>query len=233
MATTAYTDGLIQKAFENGYGREGVEVTSIQCLNAHLLGHAFKYHETSNKIVGVYPYRIGYNDTDGESRTIEVMVKAKPDQDSIIRVYQGLLDQCGIKLESNLSELLRDSDYWTPNLKEAVLFRDFEQKLTPYLPRSIGVYIEELSSYTLRLEEKLPAGSVILDPDDDTTKLWEPSFFSITLAGMADVHARFYNKYQPLLDTGYLFVCDTEVMGKPVNYGRRFSNCCRLPTVRS
>ncbi|MEJ2587029.1 MAG: phosphotransferase [Deltaproteobacteria bacterium] len=174
----------------------------------------FKYKGTSNKIVGVYPYRIGYNDKNGESRTIDVMVKAKPDQESILRVYQGLLDRCGIKLESSLSDLLRNSDYWTPNLKEAVLFKDFERDLTPYLPRSIGVYMEASSSYTLRLEETLPIGSVILDPDDDTTKQWAPAFFPITLAGLAEVHGRFLNNYQPLLDTGYFFVCDTKVMGQ-------------------
>lgn len=216
------TDRLIQKAFENGLGHEGFEVTGIQCLDDRLVGHAFKYRGTSNKIVGVYPYRIGYTHRNGESRTVDVMVKAKPDQESILRVYQGLLDQCGVKLESSLSELLRNSDYWTPNLKEAVLFRDFERELTPYLPRSIGVYMEEASSYTLRLEEKLPAGSVILDPDDDTTKDWEPSFFPITLSALADVHARFLNNYQPLLDTGYFFVCEAEVMGQARELWRAF-----------
>jgi hydroxymethylglutaryl-CoA reductase (NADPH) len=210
----SYSDRFIRKAFENGLGREGCEVTSIRCLNAHLVGHAFKYKGTSNKIVGVYPYRIGYNDKNGESRTIDVMVKAKPDQESILRVYQGLLDRCGIKLESSLSDLLRNSDYWTPNLKEAVLFKDFERDLTPYLPRSIGVYMEASSSYTLRLEETLPIGSVILAPDDDTTKQWAPAFFPITLAGLAEVHGRFLNNYQPLLDAGYFFVCDTKVMGQ-------------------
>ena len=206
------TDRLIRKALENGLGRGQFRLTRIERLDSHLVGHAFKYHEASRHILGVYPYRIGFVDARGESRSADVMLKAKPDQSSIIRVYQGLLDQSGIKLEADLTHLLRHSDYWTPNLKEAVLFRDFEQPLKPYLPRSFGVYIDRATSYTLRLEERLPAGSVILDPDDDTTEHWQSGFPAITLKGLADIHARFCNRYQPLLDTSYFFVCDKQVM---------------------
>jgi hypothetical protein len=134
-----------------------------------LYGHAFKYQEQTKKISD-------YQSQDGSKHTMEVMVKAKPDQAGIIGVYQSLLDQCGIKLKSTLSDYLKKSDYSTPNLKEAVLFRDYEDQLRPYVPRSLGVYIEVAFSYTLRLEEKLPDGSLIIDPDDDTTERWEPSF---------------------------------------------------------
>jgi len=216
------TNQLILKALENGLGHDKFEVKSIQCLDTHLYGHAFKYYEESKNIIGVYPYKIDYVDTSGENHTAQVMVKAKPDQGSIIRVYQNLLDQCGIKLKCGLSDLLKNSDYWTPNLKEAVLFRDFEQELKPYIPRSLGVYIEDTASYTLRLEEKLPPGSVILDPDDDTTDRWDPSFFELTLNAIANIPARFCNNYKALSDTGYFFVCDMKVMNQASELWKAF-----------
>lgn len=141
-----------------------------------------------------------------------MMVKAKPDEADILAVYQGLLDACGITLQTPLADCLRHSDYSTPNLKEAVLFRDFWSDLAPYLPESLGVFIDDATSYTLRLEKILPAGSVILDPDDDTTAQWEPSFAALTLNAIADIHTRFYGRYEQLRDTGWFPVCDSAVM---------------------
>ena len=97
-------------------------------------------------------------------------------------------------------------------MKEAVLFRDFEEQLRPYLPRSLGVYLDHENSYTLRLEERLAEGSVILDPDDDTTDKSQPSFSGDTLSGIARIHTRFYGNYDQLIETGYFFDCNTEVM---------------------
>ena len=208
------TDQLIVEALTNGLGKSQFEIVKIQCLDPHLYGHAFKYHEQSKNIAGVYPYQIDFRSKDGSRHSVEVMVKAKPDQANIVAVYQNLLDQCGVKLKSSLLDNLKNSDYSTPNLKEAVLFRDFRDRLHPYLPASLGVYIDQASSYTLRLEQKLPAGSLILDPDDDTTYRWKASFSELTLRGIADIHARFCNDYQSLLDTGYFFVCDLKVMSQ-------------------
>lgn len=226
--TDENTNQLIVKALTNGLGNDQFEVVNIKCLDAHLLGHAFKYHEQTRNIAGVYPYRIDYLAKDGSRQSIDVMVKAKPDQASIIAVYQSLLDQCGIKLKSSLSDNLANSDYTTPNLKEAVLFRDFEGRLQPYVPASLGVYIDRASSYTLRLEQKLPAGSLILDPDDDTTQRWSPSFSELTLRGIADIHARFCNNYQSLLDTGYFFVCDLKAMMQARELWQAFHDFLRV-----
>jgi len=73
---------------------------------------------------------------------VDVMVKAKPDEADILRVYQALLDKGGITLHGSIADYLRGSDYSVPNLKEAVLFRDFEVQLRPFLPRSLGVFVE-------------------------------------------------------------------------------------------
>jgi hypothetical protein len=210
--TDARTNELIAKALAHGLGQGEVEITAIECLDSHLHGHAFKYHQGSSNIAGVYPYRIAYRDRNGRDHSVDVMVKAKPDEADILAVYQGLLDHCGIMLPTPLAACLKNSDYSTPNLKEAVLFRDFWSDLDPYLPESLGVYIDEATSYTLRLERILPAGSVILDPDDDTTAQWEPSFSALTLNAMADIHARFYGRYRALCDTGFFPVCNSAVM---------------------
>jgi hypothetical protein len=108
--------------------------------------------------------------------------------------------------------MLRHSDYTTPNLKELVLFRDFTDRLKPYVPGSYGFYVDEATSYTLRIEERLADGSLILDPDDDTTERWQPGFSDLTLRGIASIHGRFLDSYQDLLDTGDIFDCDREVM---------------------
>ena len=206
------TDQLIHAALANGLGEGEFEIIRIECVDAHLHGHAFKYRQHGQNITGVYPYRIDYRLKNGTTRTVDVMVKAKPDQAAIITVYQRLLDQCGIKLRTPLTDLLKNSDYCTPNLKEAVLFRDFAGSLQPYLPASLGVYIDRATSYVLRIEEILPTGSVIIDPDDDTTNSWYPSFANLAFQGIADINARFCNNYQRLLDTGYVFVCDRTFM---------------------
>lgn len=206
------TNELISKALANGLGQTQVEIIAIECLDRHLHGHAFKYHQGSGNIAGVYPYRIAYRDKCGSDHNVDVMVKAKPDEADILAVYQGLLDACGIKLKAPLAGYLKNSDYSTPNLKEAVLYRDFWSDLSPYLPQSLGVYVDEATSYTLRLEKILPAGSVILDPDDDTTEFWEPSFAALTLDAIADIHTRFYSRYRALFDTGFFPVCDAAVM---------------------
>jgi len=219
---------LIAKALTEKLGQNQFEIVNIQCLDAHSHGHAFKYQERTNHILGVYPYKIAYRLADGSRHAVDVMVKAKPDEAGIIRVYQSLLDQCGIKLTSALSDYLRNSDYATPNLKEAVLFRDYEDHLAPYVPRSLGVYIDVASSYTLRLEEKLPDGSVILDPDDDTAERWEPSFSELALKGLAAIHARFYNNYRSLIDTGYFHVCDLKVMTKAQELWQAFYGFLRV-----
>lgn len=221
------TNELITKALTNGLGQGQFEIDKIECLDTHLHGHTFKYHQGSGNIAGIYPYRIAYRAKDGSRHVVDVMVKAKPDEAGILAVYQGLLDRCGIKLKSPLASCLKNSDYSTPNLKEAVLFRDFWSRLDPYLPESLGVYIDEATSYTLRLEKILPAGSVILDPDDDTTQHWEPSFSERTLRGIADIHARFYGQYQTLLDTGYFPVCDLAVMAQAQDLWQAFYDFLR------
>ena len=55
---------------------------------------------------------------------------------------------------------------------------------------------------------------MILDPDDDTTQHWEPLFSALTLNGIADIHARFYGRYQALCNTGFFPVCDLAVMAQ-------------------
>lgn len=210
-ASPETTEQLITRALIKSLGPQ-CKVVTIECLDAHLLGHAFKYHEQSARIAGVYPYRITYLSESGAEQTIDVMVKAKPDQAAIIRVYQGLLDHAGIHLSASLPDLLRNSDYDTPNLKETILFRDYAERLSPFIPRSCGTFIDAATSYTLRLEERLPAGSLIIDPDDDTTERWFPECSALTLRGIARIHARFYEHYDSLVATGYFFVCDTVVM---------------------
>ncbi|MBV9008416.1 MAG: phosphotransferase [Verrucomicrobia bacterium] len=204
---------LIARAFASAPRAANFRLLEAARLDEHLQGHAFKYAAASSRIQGVYRYRLTYAVAGSASpRAVEVMVKAKPDEADIIRVYQGLLDHAGIKLRQPLPELLRDSDYSKPNLKETRLFRDYHEKLSPFLPPSWGEYVDEASGYTLRLEEVLPPGSLIIDPSDDTMQRWQPSFSDLTLRGIAQVHACFYGDYDELVRTGAFFVCDREVM---------------------
>lgn len=205
------TDVLIGKALARAPGGP-LRARSIQLVDGHLVGHAFKYAEKSANVLGVYPYHIDYTAPDGTDHGVDVMVKAKPSEDEIIRVYGGLLAKGGIALNGDLRPSLAGSDYSTPNLKEAILFDRFADDLKPYLPPSLGVYMDPAASYTLRLEEKLPAGSVILDPDDDTTAAWQPSFSATTLRAIAAIHGRFHDRYRALVETGYFWVCERQTM---------------------
>ncbi len=226
------TDELITAALHNGVGE--VEVMSIECLSSHLQGHAFKYSARNSRLQCIYPYRLTYSDG-GSPKAVDVMVKAKPDEADILRVYQGLLDKGGITLQRPIADYLRHSDYSAPNLKETVLFRDFEEQLRPFLPRSLGAFIDAENSYTLRLEEMLPPGSVILDPDDDTTAKWQSGFSDDTLTGIARIHSRFHGNYDQLIATGYLFECNTEVMTQATELWQALAdfiarNCCEVVT---
>jgi len=212
MADDSHAREVILEALRPWAERRGVEVEDVTCLNAHLLGHAFKYHKSGDNIAGVYPYRIAYVDKDGSRDSIDAMVKAKPDEADIVAVYQGLLRGAGIEIASPVPPMLRHSDYTTPNLKELVLFRDFTDRLKPYVPDSYGFYVDESTSYTLRIEERLAADSLILDPDDDMTTRWQPGFSDLTLKGIAAIHGRFLGKTQDLVDTGFIFDCDSAVM---------------------
>ncbi|MBW8638641.1 phosphotransferase [Hoeflea sp. WL0058] len=218
----ANADALIVKALEDGFGTTDFEIVAIERLDSHLHGHAFKYNQASGLVTGVYPYRIAWRDAHGVGQSVDVMLKAKPDERSILAVYSGLLEKAGVALQTPLETCLAHSDYSTPNLKEASLFRDFRQDLAPYLPRSLGVYIDEAASYTLRLEEILPKGSVILDPDDDTTALWKPGFSNLTLEGIAAIHARFRGRTDRLSETGWFPVCDTQTMMQGMELWRAF-----------
>ena len=98
------TNGLITAALRNGLG--DVDVIDIQCLSSHLQGHAFKYSASNSRLQGVYPYQLTYSDDYRGKQTVNVMVKAKPDEADILRVYQGLLDHGGIKLKGQLANYL-------------------------------------------------------------------------------------------------------------------------------
>ena len=178
----------------------------------HLLGHAFKYAGAGTRFQGVYPFEIEFDGADGTRRQVAVMAKAKPTQSDILRVYRGLLDKGGIEPPPDLAQCLAGSDYGSPNLKEAVLFDRFAARLAPYLPPSLGVLIEPATAYTLRIEERLAPGSVILDPDDDTTTAWLPGFSDLVLRGIADIHGRFVDDCTPLLDTGYFWPMTLQTM---------------------
>jgi len=202
---------LVEQAFRERMGGLVDEVLSIECLDEHLLGHAFKYRGAGSRLRGVFPYRIRYR-SDGRLLEIRVMAKAKPDEAAIFEVYQGLLDQAGIRIGTPLPDLLRDSDYSCPNFREAILFRDFGERLAPFLPNSYGMVLDPTESYVLRLEEMLPAGSIILDPADDTTDQWIPGCAELVLRGIARMHARFQDRYDALLESGFVFVCDHAAM---------------------
>ena len=196
--------GLIAQALRRAPGGP-LKARAITPGDPHLLGHAFKYAGAGPRFQGVYPFQIEFDGAAGTREQVAVMAKAKPTESDILRVYQGLLDKGGIEPPPDLAQCLRGSDYCTPNLKEAVLFDRFAPRLAPYLPRSLGVLIEPATSYTLRIEERLPAGSVILDPDDDTTSAWQPGFSDLVLRGIADIHGRFLDGCAPLLQTGYFW----------------------------
>jgi len=64
-------------------------VKDVTCLDAHLLGHAFKYRGSGQNIAGVYPYRIAYAAKDGAVRSVDVRVKGKPDEaDTVSRLHR-------------------------------------------------------------------------------------------------------------------------------------------------
>lgn len=86
------TNELIARAFSSRPRAENLRLLEVVCLDEHLQGHAFKYATTSSRIQGVYRYRLTYavGGSDGE-RSVDVMVKAKPDEADIIRVYRGYL----------------------------------------------------------------------------------------------------------------------------------------------
>lgn len=218
------TERLIEAALRQGLGNELAAVMEITCLDDHLHGHAFKYQQKSNRIQGVYPYRIIYQTSSGRKHVVEVMVKAKPSGREIRQVYGALLEKCGIRLKGSLEDCLRGSDYWRPNVAEAILFRDFSERLRPYLPRSLGVWID--GEYTLRLEKILPAGSVILSPDDDSTKQWPKSASEAALQGMATVHARFPATDPTLKQAGCFSTCDAGVMERGMELWRGVHRFC-------
>ena len=191
---------------------EQVRIDQVRCTNQHLLGHAFKYAQGNSRLAGVYPFEIEYTTRAGARENVQVMIKAKPNQVEILAVYQRLLDAGNIQVSGPLDQLLQGSDYTSPNLKELVLFRDFADQLKPYLPASFGFLVDPDSGYSLRIEQTLAPGSVILSPDDDTTEHWQPGFSNLVLVGMADLHSRFLDRYESLLDTGLIFNCDTAAM---------------------
>jgi len=211
---------LVAKAWASGVGHEECPLVGIECLDSHLQGHAFKYSEQGPHLRGVYPYRLTFRDQFGKVGSVDAMLKAKPDQASMFRIYGGLLKACGITPVTPVAELLRYTDYAKPNLKEAVLFRDYEPRLAPYLPQSLGVLID--GEYTLRLEKKLAPGSLILSPDDDTTKRWQSTFPELVLNGLAEMHARFLDNYSDLIATGYFFVYDRQVMTEGLELWKGF-----------
>ncbi len=187
-------------------------VSGYRCTDDRLQGHAFKYAGHEAQLTGVYPYRIDYVDDTGRPFSLEAMVKAKPSERAVMAVYSGLLSRCGISVGQPLSTILSRSDYSVPNVKEATLFRDHASDLSPYLPRSLGVFIDERCGYTLRVEERLPAGSVIAEPDDDTTRHWRPGFPELVVDSLADIHSRFYGRTEGLLGTGRFFAHTSAVM---------------------
>ncbi|MDG2381110.1 MAG: aminoglycoside phosphotransferase family protein [Pirellulaceae bacterium] len=209
---------IVMEALKPWEEKHHARLENVECTDPQLCGHEFKYDSAGQYLTGVYPYQISYLTEAGSRRTLEVMVKAKPDQVQIISVYQSLLDAGGIDLSVPLKVNLERSDYAVPNLKELGLFRDFSDRLQPYLPKSMGFFVNASNSYTLRIEKKLSQGSVILNPDDDTTNHWKNGFFDLALMGMADLHSRFFEKYQPLVDTRSIFVCDRQsmVQGEPL-----------------
>jgi len=58
MTDDSHAREVILRALQPWAERHDVVVEDVTCLDAHLLGHAFKYHGSGQNIAGVYPYRI-------------------------------------------------------------------------------------------------------------------------------------------------------------------------------
>lgn len=205
------TDELIAKALAAAPGGP-MRLVEARQTDTHLIGHAFKYAEKSGGIQGVYAFELTYDDPAGARHVSPVMLKAKPSEDEILTVYAGLLAKGDVPFTGDVRAALKVSDYSTPNFKEAVLFDRFWDDLHPYLPPSMGVYLDTAHGYALRLEARLPEGSVFLDPDDDTTTHWREGFSDLVLRAIADIHGRFRGRTDNLAQTGYFWTCTSDTM---------------------
>jgi hypothetical protein len=200
-----FSDLLAQK-----FPQEKILISNIESLSSDLLVHEFKYENTKDQLRGVHPFKIKYT-INNKPHEIEALLKIKPSETEIFKIYRHLLSLCQIYPKFNLDEMLRLSDFKAPNIKEALLFRDFFDALSNYLPESYGVTINEQQGSAARLEAFISEGSFIATPNDDSTDLWKNEFFKVALEGLAGMHACFYENYGQLLKTGYFPLINTSV----------------------
>ncbi len=154
-------------------------------------------NERNTKLIGLFPFRVTYQD--GEKRKVseQVMVKIKPTDRDVLAMARGMVQLSGNERLIQLYELnLKNLEFYRCHVRELAIYSLENPRLRSYFPEILDIQEDKAGEFYCIVMEHL-GGFSHLDSEDDPG-LWKDEDIRVVLRGMAEVHSLYLGR--PLSD---------------------------------
>ncbi|MFE8069852.1 phosphotransferase [Marinobacteraceae bacterium S3BR75-40.1] len=174
-------------------------VTKVESLSPVSTGSSIVTELTGhkvNKLVGHFPMALHYQDGLGRERTLKVMTKVKPLDEEVILMLNGMAAMCDARLAQEFSRYKDRLGFRGCHVRELAVMSDDDPRVKNHMPTVYGVYQNpEREAYVI--VEELLEDMALMDVAD-TLAGWTLEHTRSAIAGIAEVHSRWYGREDEL-----------------------------------
>jgi len=178
------------------YARKGVhKVVSVKAMkeasDSSILSKLT--NERNTKLIGLFPFRVTYQDADRRKVSEEVMVKIKPTDRDVLAMARGMVTLSGNERLIQLYELyLEKLEFYRCHVRELAIYSLGDPRLRRYFPKILDIQEDKAGEFYCIVMEYL-GGLSHLNSENDPHS-WRDEDIQVVLRGMAEIHSLYLGR---------------------------------------
>lgn len=154
-------------------------------------------NERNTKLIGLFPFRVTYQDQDGRKVSDKVMVKIKPTDRDVLAMARGMVTLSGNERLIQLYELHRKNlEFYRCHVRELAIYALRDPRLRRYFPEILDIQEDKAGEFYCVVMEHLGGFSHL--NSEDAPARWKEEDIRVVLRGMAEIHSVYLGR--PLSD---------------------------------
>ena len=202
---------FFEKVLRNWGGRQFLHVESVKSMeevsDSSILSKLTL--DQTQKLIGLFPYRIDMEDASGALMHENVMVKIKPRDRDVLAMGRGMVRLSGSeRLLQLYNHFQKNIEFYQCHLRELSIYGLEESGLRRYFPEILDIQQDPSREFFCVVMEYL-GGCSHLDSENHP-ELWKDEDIQVALQGMAAVHSVYFDQPLHLLEPLHLVVPTVE-----------------------
>ena len=216
---------FFEKVFQSWGGREFRRVVSVKPLeevsDSSILSRLTL--DQSQKLIGLFPYRITLEASSGDDLHENIMVKIKPTDRDVLAMGRGMVRLSGSERLLQLYNLfLEHIEFYQCHLRELSIYSLEQPGLRRHFPEILDIQQDPSRELYCIVMEYL-GGCSHLDSENDPD-LWKEEDIRVALQGMAEIHSVYFDQPLEMLESLHLVVPTLETVRTRSDFWRELTD---------